>query len=103
VNKNINRLINNFWNKIVDNLSVEEKEKTVKFNLPLEKCRICTVSNAKWFNTVLKEYACDTCVPRGCSCRLKRISNRTKLVIQDYEYMLDKNGRELPCEDWVKF
>lgn len=100
--KKINKLINNFWIKIVDDLSIDEKKKIVKFSLPLEKCKICSCSNAKWFNTLLKDYACDECVPRGCSCKLKKKPNRSGLNIQDYEYLLDKHGRELPCEDWIR-
>jgi hypothetical protein len=101
VRKNINRLVNNFWGKIVDDLSPEEKDKLVKFSLPLEKCENCA-TNAKWFNSLLKEYSCDECVPRGCSCKLKKIPDRSGLNVEDYEYILDKHGRELPCEDWKK-
>jgi len=102
VSKKINRLVNNFWGKIVDDLSLEEKGKIVKFSVPPEKCKICLCSDAKWFNTLLKDHACDDCVPRGCSCRLKKMSNRSGLYVEDYEYILDKHGREIPCEDWIK-
>jgi len=102
VSKKINRLVNNFWDKIVDDLSTLETKKLVKFSLPPEKCKTCSCSNAKWFNTLLKEYACDGCVPRGCSCKLKKIYNRSGLNVQDYEYLSDKQGKELPCEDWIK-
>jgi hypothetical protein len=102
VRKNINKLINNFWNKIVDTPRVEGKQKLIKFSLPPEKCKVCKVANAKWFNSLLKEYSCDECIPRGCSCRLKRKHNFFGLQIEDYEYILDKQGKELPCEDWKK-
>jgi hypothetical protein len=102
VRKNVNKLVNNFWDKIVDDLSLEEKQKLIKFCLPPEKCKICLSSNAKWYNSLLKEYACDECIPRGCSCRLKKIPNSSGLYVEDYEYVLDKHGKELPCEDWGK-
>ena len=103
MSKNINRLINNFWSKIVGSLSKDQKQKIVKFSAPAEKCNTCAIVNAKWFNSLSKEYACDNCIPRGCSCRLKKKSDRSGFNIQDYEYMMDKHGRELPCEDWSKF
>lgn len=102
MSKKINRLVNNLWGKIVGDLSTDEKKKIVKFSLPSEKCKTCLYSNAKWFNVVLKEYACDDCVPRGCSCKLKKIYNRSGLRVEDYEYFVDKRNRELPCEDWIK-
>jgi hypothetical protein len=102
VRKKQNRETNNFWNKIVNNLTSEEKNKIVKFYAPSEKCRFCLIKNAKWINNLLKEYACDECIPRGCSCRLKKRTDRTGLHIEDYDYDLDKHGREKPCEDWKK-
>lgn len=102
MSKKINRLVNNFWGKNIDDLSTDEKKKIVKFSLPPEKCKTCLYSNAKWFNTILNDYACNECVPRGCSCKLKKIFNLSGLNVEDYEYILDKNGKELPCEDWVK-
>lgn len=102
MSKNVNKLVNNFWEKIVDDLSSEEKKKLVKFKLPKEKCQYCGTLNASWYNILFKEYACDTCVPRGCSCKLKRKERTSGLHIQDYVYLTDKQGRELPCEDWSK-
>jgi len=102
VRKNINRLVNNFWNKIANDSSVEEKQKLLKFSLPPEKCKFCKTLNAKWYNSLLKEHSCDECIPRGCSCRLKKIRNSSGFHIEDYEYILDKQGKELPCENWQK-
>jgi hypothetical protein len=56
VSKKINRLVNNFWDKIVDDLSLEEKGKIVKFSVPPEKCKIflCIVINPVLKNPLKK-------------------------------------------------
>jgi hypothetical protein len=102
VSKKINRLVTDFWGKITEDLTPEEKQKLIKFSIPSEKCKTCLHANAKWYNSVLKEFACNDCVPTGCSCKLKKITHRSGLNVEDYEYILDKTGKELPCEDWVK-
>jgi hypothetical protein len=92
-----------FWKTIKDILSPEQKEKIILFEIPKVKCNFCDVTEAKWQNIILKDYACDDCVPRGCSCKLKVKEGRKGFSIRDYEYCTDKKGNELPCEDWVRF
>lgn len=96
------RQLNKFWRTIRKAFSSEEKEKIVLFDLPKINCDFCGVSEAKWQNIIMKEHACNNCVPRGCSCKLKVKEGRTGLKVQDYEYCTDKKGNELPCEDWIK-
>lgn len=95
-------ILNTFWKSIVDVFTPEQKEKIVPFVLKNEKCCFCGVSDAKWKHYLLNECVCNDCVPRGCSCTLKKIKGRTGLEIEDYEYLLDKHGNEIPCEDWKK-
>lgn len=54
-------------------------------------------------------YACDTCVPRGCSCNMQlklgieEIFDENDGIInpeEDYEKMVDEQGREYPCCEW---
>jgi hypothetical protein len=76
--------------------------KIIKFILPKSKCQTCGVKDAKWRHSYLFHYACDDCVPRGCSCRILKNSKRAAFLIQ-YEYKKDKRGKEYPCEDWDRF
>jgi len=85
------------WNKIVNVFD----NKIVKFELPAEKCGYCSVNDATWKNTLVNDYTCDECVPRGCSCRLYKKTKRAAFLAQ-YDYEKDKDGKELPCEDWEK-
>lgn len=66
-------------------------------------CFYCQSKPAIWENIMLKEYCCDDCVPRGCSCTLFKIKKNKKFSIENYYYMKDKFGQELPCEDWHIF
>jgi len=66
-------------------------------------CSYCDVKNAKWVNTVVEDYACDECIPRGCSCVMYAVDgNESNLAISNWDYKKDKKGDELPCEDWIK-
>jgi hypothetical protein len=67
------------------------------------KCMICGVNLAIWENSILKDYCCDECVPRGCSCRLRKIKKNKSFFVDNYTYTLGEDGQELPCEDWHKF
>lgn len=89
-------IIINTWNRF---LNVVDK-KIIKFVTPLKKCVYCSVKNAAWKNHISNVYACDMCVPRGCSCRLFQKVKRAAFLIQNYEYRKDNKGRDLPCEDW---
>jgi hypothetical protein len=40
------------------------------------------------------QYACDSCVPRGCSC------NRIQYTGDDPTEHTDERGRLLPCCEW---
>jgi hypothetical protein len=94
--------LNKLWDNIVD---VFSSEKIIPFKPKKDKCGYCGVVNAKWKNTVVLDYACDDCVPRGCSCNLYKKNKKRSFVIEefgDYEYKTDKEGRELPCEDWER-
>lgn len=85
------------WNYI----KVSVDNKIIKFILPKTKCQTCGVRDAKWKHNYLFNYACEDCVPRGCSCRILKNTKRAAFLVQ-YEYKKDKNGREFPCEDWDK-
>jgi hypothetical protein len=91
--------LNKLWDNIVD---VFSSEKIIPFKPKKDKCGYCGVVNAKWKNMVVLDYACDDCVPRGCSCNLYKKNKRKTFVIEDYAYKTDKDGRELPCEDWER-
>ena len=67
------------------------------------KCVYCEENDAIWENSVIKEYCCNECVPRGCSCRLFKIKKRKSFSIDNYYYAKDEFGEELPCEDWHIF
>jgi hypothetical protein len=67
------------------------------------KCIYCGTSDAQWENSILKEYCCNDCVPRGCSCRLYKIKNQKNFSIENFSYEKDEFGDELPCEDWHFF
>jgi hypothetical protein len=67
------------------------------------KCFYCEINDAIWENSMLKEYCCNDCVPRGCSCRLFQVKKRKKFLIDNYSYQRDEFGNELPCEDWHIF
>lgn len=66
-------------------------------------CDFCDVKDAVWENSVIQEYRCGDCVPRGCSCRLVKTAKGRKFDVEEYKYKLDETGAELPCEDWHKF
>jgi len=85
------------WKKILDVFD----NKIVEFKTPTQKCSYCSVKNATWNNTIINDVTCDECVPRGCSCRLYKTGKRAAFLAQ-YDYEKDKNGKELPCEDWEK-
>jgi hypothetical protein len=103
VNKNISHksLLKRFWNAVSKTLSKEQKDKVVLIKLET-KCSFCGIVNPKWKNILTFDYACNDCVPRGCSCRLYLKDQRKPFSIENYAYQLDKNGEELPCEDWIK-
>jgi len=87
------------WDKIVN--IVDKKIIKVKFSR--NKCTNCEVREAIWrniFSTTV--YACDECVPRGCSCRLYKKAKRAAFLIKQYDHQKDKFGKYLPCEDWEK-
>lgn len=96
-------LIKTFWNNVFKVFTSEQKAKITPIVLEYEKCSFCLTRKANWQHSILKNYACIDCVPRGCSCTLKRIKGRSGLEIEDYEYLLDKNGNEIPCKDWKRF
>lgn len=94
----IKNVVVSVWNKIFN--AVDHKIIRVKFSK--YKCSTCTVREAKWKNTFSALYACDECVPRGCSCRLYRKAKRAAFLIKQYDYQKDKKGKLLHCEDWIK-
>jgi hypothetical protein len=91
------------WDGIINAFYSSEKENIIPFKLEPEKCAYCLVQLAKWKNTMITEYACEDCVPRGCSCRLYKKNKRNSFSVQNYDYVKDEKGRELPCEEWEKF
>lgn len=94
--------IQKFWKTVSDVFYPEKDSKIVKFKPASDKCSYCEVQKATFKNTVVHEYACDSCVPRGCSCRLYKKTKRTGFSIENYDYVKDKEGKELPCEDWIE-
>ena len=67
------------------------------------KCFYCEVKDAVWENSILNEYCCNECVPRGCSCRLFKIKKSKLFSVSNYAYMRNEFYEELPCEDWHIF
>jgi|688.fasta_scaffold1554227_1 hypothetical protein len=66
-------------------------------------CSYCSLKNAVWINTIVEDYACDECIPRGCSCVMyPKDGNENNLSISNWDYKKDDEGNELPCEDWRK-
>lgn len=98
--KNKKSLIRKVWDRVIGTFS--ETDNIIPFKTPKQKCTYCDAKPAKWKNTVYTDYTCDDCVPRGCSCKLYRNSRSSKILIRNYDYELDEQGRELPCEDWIK-
>jgi len=87
-----------FWDKLVNVVD----RKIIKVTFSRYKCSNCVVKEALWKNTLTLVYACDECVPRGCSCRLYKRTKRAAFLIKQYDYQKDKTGKSLPCEDWEK-
>jgi hypothetical protein len=90
-----------FLSKALNFVKASFDNKIINFVLLKTKCEICGVRDAKWKHSYLFNYACNDCVPRGCSCRLLKKTKRAAFLIQ-YEYRKDRNGKEYPCEDWNK-
>lgn len=67
------------------------------------KCSYCGIKPSTWINTVVEDYACDDCIPRGCSCTMYAVDgDNANYSISNWDYKKDKQGNELPCEDWRK-
>ena len=96
------KTIRTFWRRITGSLSKEQKEKIIPIELPPDKCSYCGSTDVLWKNSIVFDVVCDECVPRGCSCNLYKKKNRNTFNIEDYEYQLDKDGNEIPCEDWYR-
>lgn len=91
------------WENVISSFydsNPKECRKTFKIR-PI--CGICGVSKAIWENSIIEEYCCNQCVPRGCSCRLRKMKRNKFFSIENYTYILGDDGEELPCEDWHKF
>lgn len=91
------------WENVISSFyksNPKECRKTFKIR-PI--CGICEVSKAIWENSIIEEYCCNECVPRGCSCRLRKMRKNKFFSIDNYTYTLGDDGEELPCEDWHKF
>lgn len=92
-----------FLKKLLDDLlGVICPENIIPFVKPKDKCGYCVVKVAKWKHEIVDDYACDDCVPRGCSCHIYEKRKRKSFSVDNYEYKKDKCGRELPCEEWIK-
>jgi len=94
---------NNIWEKVISSFYAANPKECRKIFKVRPICSICRVSKAIWENSIIEEYCCNECVPRGCSCRLRKIRKNKFFLIENYTYMLDNDGEELPCEDWHKF
>lgn len=77
-----------------------KKHNIIKY---VRKCDFCKTSIARWKHIDTQDIACDSCVPRDCSCRIfcKR-TNPKVFKISNYLYFTDSKGNNLPCEDWIK-
>lgn len=95
-------LVSKYWKKIIKVFTTEQKLKIVPIVLSDILCFYCGMSNVSWKNVLTFDYSCSECVPRGCSCRLYKASERNGFSVQDYKYELDEDGKELPCEDWER-
>lgn len=93
--------IQKLWKNIVEVFS-SKPQNVIEFKIPDPKCSYCGVIDAKWKHDIVSDYACDDCVPRGCSCNLYEKTKRKTFSIENYEYKKDKKGREIPCEEWIK-
>ena len=100
--KSHKNLVKLFWNQISKTFTNDQREKIIPIVLPDLLCTFCNSKKVKWKNSILLYYACDECVPRGCSCTLYKLSKRTDFSIEDYEYKLGDDKLELPCEEWDK-
>jgi len=80
--------------------------------------KVCSCGKpASWVWTygpkvIRNTYACDDCVPRGCSCNMELkegveiVEDSRGTIInppEDYEQVLDNEGRMIPCREWVHF
>lgn len=91
-----------FWKHIYKSFSEDQKDKVIPLKLPDLVCTFCNCKKVKWKNSILFYYSCDACVPRGCSCTLYKLSERTDFSIEDYDYKLGNDGLEIPCEEWER-
>ena len=55
-----------------------------------KRCTYCHWRSAVWSYMPGWQNACDTCVPRGCSCNQE----------EDGTEKLDEQGRKWPCCEW---
>ena len=98
--KSSKSLVRIFWKQVSKSFTDEQKQKVIPIDLPDLLCSFCNSKNVKWKNSLSFYYSCDECVPRGCSCNLYKLSERTDFSIDDYEYKLGDDNLEIPCEDW---
>lgn len=91
------------WENVVSSFYDSNPKESRKVFGIRPKCMLCGVKQAIWENSILEDYCCDECVPRGCSCRLRKIKKNTNFLIENYIYSIGEDGLELPCEDWHKF
>lgn len=101
-NNTNNYLVYKFWKKISKAFTKEQKEKIVPVEQSSFRCFYCGNKKVYWKNSTTNDLSCKDCVPRGCSCKLYKVSKRTNFSIDDYQYELDSDGLELPCEEWEK-
>jgi hypothetical protein len=90
--------IKGLWDDILGSFN----NKIIKFKKPIIKCSFCEVKKATWKHSIVSDYVCDSCVPRGCSCTLYKKVKRATFLIADYDYQKDNQGNDLPCEEWEK-
>lgn len=70
----------------------------------LRRCDICHWRMSDWWYGPGNGEACDTCVPRGCSCTVEPLDgNYENLDPANWEKAKDPQGREVPCCEWFRY
>jgi hypothetical protein len=70
----------------------------------IRKCSYCETKDATWMYAPGDMYACDDCVPRGCSCNVvPKDGNWENTDNDNWEQATDEQGRMLPCIEWFSY
>ena len=68
----------------------------------LNLCGFCLRRKAVWSYAPGLEYACDECVPRGCSCNMEpKDDDYNNDAPDNWVERVDAKGRKYPCCEWM--